>query len=87
MAERPKPPEGYDSWLHACLCGQYIVPARWQRYARAELEELRGERAMFKAFARCNCPDCMAKRRSARESSTGCGICQMTPPVRRSAVH
>ena len=49
MADRPKPPAGYGSWLDACLShpsGEWFVFDRreWE-HARAELEELRNELA------------------------------------------
>lgn len=55
MADRPKPPDGCDSWLDAVLSetpGSYVIPQRWQAYAREELEELRNELVLFKATAK-----------------------------------
>ena len=75
MPDRPKPPEG-DSWIERCLTeldrhavalDGYVCDET--PYARAELEELRNELAVFKALATCNCPDCMAKRRELKAAA------------------
>ena len=74
MEERPKPPDGFDSWLDRLFRRVESAIGRMPpdtqslgaselAYARTELEELRNELALFKALATCNCSDCTAKRR------------------------
>ncbi len=44
--DRPKPPEGYETWLDYCLDGKVDAHDAFggpQRYAREELNELREE--------------------------------------------
>jgi hypothetical protein len=68
MAERPKPPEGYETWLDWCVAPPIDgLGEKPREYAREELEELRNDLVLFKAFATCNCSDCMAKRRGTSD--------------------